>query len=77
MMLMFAGALPLRRSLESLVVMAMPPVRRMKSLVERVVSSKGSWSAPVVEIVPVSLTTDMMVLFMMPCLSVVVDMEGL
>jgi hypothetical protein len=31
----------------------------------------------VVEIVPVSLTTDMMVLFMMPCLSVVVDMEGL
>ena len=38
-----AGALTLRWSFESLVAVAMPPVGRMKTLVDRVlVSSKGS-----------------------------------
>ena len=77
MLTMFIGVLTLRRRLESLVAVAMPPMGRMKTLVERVVmSSKGSWGAPTVEVAPVSLTADAMVLFMMPCLNVVVDMEG-
>jgi len=41
-----------------------------------VVSLKGSWGAPVVEVAPVSLTADAMDPFMMPCLRAAVDIGG-
>ena len=73
---MLAGALMLRRSFESLVAVAVPPVGRIKTLVDRVVvSSKGSWGVPAVEVAPVSLTADAMDPFMIPCLRAVVDMD--
>jgi hypothetical protein len=52
-------------------------VGRRKTLDEMVVVSlKGSWGAPAVEVAPVSLMAEAMDPFMMPCLRAVVDMEG-
>ena len=77
MLTMLADALAVRRSFEGLVAVAVPPVRRMKTLVNRVVvSSKGSWGAPVAEVAPLSLTADAMVPFMILCLRAMVDMDG-
>ena len=60
----------------SLVAVAVPPVGRMKTLDDRmVVSLKGSWGAPLVEVAPVLLTADAMVPFMRPCLRAAVDMD--
>ena len=74
---MLVGAHTLCRSFASLVALAVPPVGRMNTLEEMVVvSSKGSWGAPAVEVAPVSLTVDAMDPFMMPCLRAVVDMDG-
>jgi hypothetical protein len=48
----------------------------MKTLDDRmVVSLKGSWGAPLVEVAPVLLTADAMVPFMRPCLRAAVDMD--
>jgi hypothetical protein len=75
---MLAGALILRRSFKSLVSVGVSPVVRMKTLDERVVvSSKGSWGDPAVEVVPVSLTADVIVPFMILSVRAVVDMDGL
>ena len=72
---MLAGALTLRRSFKSLVAVAVPPVGRMKTLVDRaVVSSKGSWDAPAVEVALVSLTADGMEPLLIPSLMVRGDM---
>ena len=74
---MLAGAHTLCRSLVSLVALAVPPVGRMNTLEEMVVVSlKGSWGAPAMEVAPVSLTADAMDRFMMPCLRAAVDMGG-
>ena len=55
----------------------MPPVGRMNTLEEMVVvSSKGSWGAPAVEVAPVLFTVDAIDPFMIPCLRAVVDMDG-
>ena len=74
---MLAGGRTLCRSFATLVALAVPPVGRINILEEMVVvSSKGSWGAPAVEVAPVSLTADAIDPSMITCLRAVVDMDG-